>query len=112
MNQTGEIYGYKKVYWTGITTLELAKAIDDAIEQNLSSLYHLVPKKKISKYDLLCLIKNTWKRNIKVLEDKNHVNDKSLINQRNDFDHDIPSYEDMLTQLHDWMELWDYSYSK
>lgn len=45
MTQNGKVYGYSRVYWTGITTLELAKAIDRAIEKNLKSLYHLVPQK-------------------------------------------------------------------
>lgn len=47
MTQNGRVNGYNKAYWTGITTLELAKAIDRAIEMDLKSLYHLVPKKDI-----------------------------------------------------------------
>ena len=34
MNQHGEINGFKTAIWGGVTTLELAKAIDSAIMQN------------------------------------------------------------------------------
>ena len=53
--QKSEIRGYTHAYWTGVTTLELAKVIDAMIEQNITGLYHLCPKEKISKYDLLLL---------------------------------------------------------
>ena len=53
LRQTGAVSGYASVLWTGVTTLELARAIQAAIEENLSGLYHLVPDKSISKSDLL-----------------------------------------------------------
>ena len=110
MNQKGTLHGYSNVYWTGITTLELAKGIDKAIEQNIKGLYHLVPE-KISKYKLLNLIKEIWGVDIRILEDFEHKNDKSLINNRIDFNYKIPSYHQMLMELHDWMRNWkDYNY--
>ena len=51
-SQKGTISGYKGVLWSGVTTIELAKGIKKAIEQNLNGIYHLVPAKNISKYDL------------------------------------------------------------
>ena len=58
MMQQGTINGFVNVFWSGITTLELARVIDQAIGQKLTGLYHLAPEEKISKYDLLNLIKN------------------------------------------------------
>ncbi len=111
MNQTEPVYGYKNVNWTGITTLELAKAIDHAIMDDLSSLYHIVPNHKISKYSLLNLIKEIWDVDIRLLEDFEHKSDKSLINNRIDFKYKIPSYHQMLMELHDWMKNWkDFNY--
>ncbi|MCK5101108.1 MAG: sugar nucleotide-binding protein, partial [Desulfobacteraceae bacterium] len=49
LNQNGEINGFENVFWTGVTTLELAKAIDEFIKQEISGLYNLSSEKKISK---------------------------------------------------------------
>ncbi|MHA1725125.1 MAG: dTDP-4-dehydrorhamnose reductase family protein [Promethearchaeota archaeon] len=111
-NQKNEIKGYNKVYWTGITTLELAKAIDAAVEEDLSGLYHLVPNNKISKHELLNLIKKIWNLPIKIIKSDVPVSDKSLINTRTDFSYNIPDYEDMLRELHEWMKNYNYQYYK
>ena len=108
MTQTEDISGFSEVYWTGITTLELARAIDHAIEQNLTSLYHLVPEKKISKYTLLKLIKEVWGKAIKIKKVEEPKHDKSLINTRKDFNHKIPDYQTLLMELYEWMKNWDY----
>ena len=54
-NSKNEIKGYKNVFWSGVTSLELAKSINRIIEKDLVGLIHLVNNQKISKYDLLCL---------------------------------------------------------
>ncbi len=110
LTQTGKVSGYAHVYWSGITTLELAKAIDSAIDQDLNYLYHLVPKEKISKHDLLCLIKEIWGRSITIIKEEKHAGDKSLINTRKDFKHDVPDYQIMLRELFEWMRNWDYGH--
>ena len=104
MNQKISVNGFSKVLWTGITTLELAKAIDQLIEQEITGLIHLAPKIKISKYDLLCLINEIWNRNINIKEDPLVQMDKSLINNRTDFNYEIPDYRTMLQDLYEWME--------
>ncbi len=104
MSQTGYVNGFTEVIWSGVTTLELAKAIDSAIEQNLTGLYHLVNNTVISKYDLLCLF-NRYMNNNKTTIHQNgsFVNDKSLIDTRQELHHTIPSYEDMIKELAEWM---------
>jgi dTDP-4-dehydrorhamnose reductase len=110
MDQKGTINGFTNVFWTGITTLELAKAIDKAIEINLSSIYHLVPEEKISKYDLLSLMNEIWGRDVEILKYDDYKSDKSLINSRKDILYKVPNYREMLTELHEWMKNWDYKY--
>jgi dTDP-4-dehydrorhamnose reductase len=66
------------VYWTGLTTLELAKIIDRAIEINLTGLHHIVPDQKISKYDLLNLIAEIFQKDIVIKRDSEKKVDKSL----------------------------------
>jgi len=104
LTQKKQCNGYKNVFWTGITTLELAKAMDAAIEENLCGLYHLIPEKKISKFDLLNVIKNIWNKEIEILEDLKESHDKSLKNTRTDFNFKVKDYPLMLQELKNWME--------
>ena len=41
MSQKGEINGYTNAMWSGVTTLELAKAVKWSIEYNITGLYHI-----------------------------------------------------------------------
>mgnify|MGYP001323144431 CR=1 FL=1 len=103
--QTGKINGYQKALWNGITTIELAKGINAAIEQKLTGLYHLVPNTHISKYELLKLFVTVFDRNdITVEPETSTVSDKTLITTRTDFDYTVPSYEVMLTEMKQWIE--------
>ena len=105
MKQEGEVKGYKKAIWTGVTTLTLAKAIDVAINQNLTGLYHLVNNISISKYELLNLFNQQFKSNsIRILEDDHFVLDKSLVNNRTDFPFQVPSYEEMVVEMKNWIQ--------
>ena len=104
MKQKGIIQGYSQVYWTGVTTLELAKALDKAIESNLTGLYHLVPSSKISKHDLLMLIGKVWNKvDVDIKKNNDKKADKSLINTRKDFDFKVKDYEAMLLELFSWI---------
>lgn len=103
--QIGTINGYQKAIWNGITTIELAKGINAAIQQNLTGLYHLVPNENISKYDLLNLFVTVFSRtDISVEPETKTVLDKTLINTRTDFDYAIPSYPVMVSEMKEWIE--------
>lgn len=103
--QQGEIKGYTNAFWSGVTTVELGKAINHAIEQNLTGVYHLVNNEKISKFDLLNLLKNEFKSSIthiKAFDD--YRVDKSLLNTRGDFNYEVPSYRIMVKELKGWIQ--------
>ena len=104
LKQSSEINGYSNAYWSGVTTLELAKAIDKFVEQDISGLFQLCPDEKISKYDLLKCFSNVWNKTININEDSSYHVDKSLISTRDDFDYKVPKYLDMLNELHNWMD--------
>jgi dTDP-4-dehydrorhamnose reductase len=105
MQQNGVIKGYEKVWWNGVTTLELAKAIEVMIKQNVTGLYHLGSEKKISKFKLLKLIQEVFeKNNVKIIPDSNIVLDRTIKSIRTDFQYTIPSYKKMLLELKDWMQ--------
>lgn len=103
MQQKGEIKGFSEVIWTGVTTLELVKAIEKSFDLNVTGLYHLVNNQKINKYDLLVLFKKYMHKDIDIKKDDTYVSDKSLINNRKDFDFEIPSYEKMVEEMSVWI---------
>ena len=104
MNQNSQIKGFTKAIWTGVTTLTLAKAMEKALEQNLTGLYNLVNNECISKFDLLCLFNKYMKNGIlEIIPSESFTADKSLINTRSDFSFKVPSYEDMVSEMKDWI---------
>ncbi len=104
MMQNGEVKGFRSAIWSGVTTLELAIALDKVIENNLSGLIHLTNGIAIDKYTLLNLLKDIWdKNNVSIIADDQYTVNKSL--QKTDkFDFKVPSYRKMLLQLHTWMK--------
>lgn len=103
MQQTGHIQGYKTAIWGGVTTLELAKVIDYAIQHDVKGLVHVSNGVGINKYELLGLFKDIWNRDIEIDPvDKNGV-DKS-ISRSNRIDYDVPSYREMLEEQFEWMQ--------
>lgn len=104
VQQRGEVKGYKKVLWTGLTTLELAKAMEAAATLRAHGLYNMVNNQPISKFDLLSLI------NEKLLGQRIHMtpndqvaSDKSLKRTRFEFPYMIQGYETMVAELADWV---------
>jgi len=104
LKQQSEIHGYAQAYWSGVTTLELAKATHAFIQQNISGLYHLCYREKISKYNLLKLFAAVWGKTIAITPMEGYVVDKSLVCSRQDFDYAVPDYETMMIDMHAWME--------
>ena len=105
MSQHGTVNGFKTAIWGGVTTLELAKAIDFAIENNKTGLLQLSNGTGISKFDLLHLFKEIWKKDdIEISPvDANGIDKSIAVSAR--FNYPVPSYRDMLLQQAEWMKL-------
>lgn len=104
-SQTGTISGYSRAIWTGVTTIELARAIEAAMKQNLTGLYHLVPDKNISKFELLELFKLVFVRDdIYIDEDTSISLDKTLVRTRTDFDYKVKDYKQMIIDMKEWID--------
>lgn len=99
IKQSGEINGYSNVFWSGVTTLELAKAIEASFEQNISGIYHLTNNEKTSKYDLLKLFAKYTGKEIKINKYEDYYSDKTLIDTRKEFNYTVPSYEEMIKEM-------------
>ena len=105
MSQSGVIRGFTKALWTGVTTIELARAADAAIRQNLTGLYHLVPEKSIDKYSLLVLFKDILgKTDVEIEPYDGFVTDKTLVNTRTDFDFIVRDYPEQIKDMKQWID--------
>jgi dTDP-4-dehydrorhamnose reductase len=104
MNQKGIIKGYSEAYWTGVTTLELAKAVVEAIAQNLTGLHHLVNDQKINKYELTNLFKLIFDKDDVEIEAYNGYKvDKSLVRTNFEFNYTVKPYAAMIDEMRNWI---------
>lgn len=104
MKQTGTIKGFTGAMWTGVTTLTLAKAMEQALKTGFTGLYNLVNNESISKYDLLCLFNKYFRNDALTIEMSDALQlDKSLRHRREDFDFTVPSYEQMVIEMKEWV---------
>jgi len=99
MTQSGSISGYTRAIWSGVTTLELAKAVLWSIENKITGLYHITNNDSICKYDLLKLFKKYTGKEINILPIDGKGVDKSFIDTRKLIDYKIPSYEQMVIEM-------------
>ncbi len=105
MQQNGKVKGYKNAIWTGQSTLQLAKTIENAVIQRVHGLYNMVPEESISKYDMLVLFnKYLRKEPIQIDAEENFRIDKSLKRTNYElFSYKIPGYEQQIKELGEWM---------
>ena len=73
-------YGFKNAYFSGLTSLELAKIIYKFVlkKQLIKRGLYNLSGPKINKFELLNIIKNIYKKNIDILEENQFRIDRSL----------------------------------
>ncbi|MCI9437264.1 MAG: SDR family oxidoreductase [Lachnospiraceae bacterium] len=105
MQQEGRVRGYKNAIWTGQTTLQLAKTIENAAIQKVHGLYNMVPEERISKYDMLVLFNEKLRaKPIEIVPEENFRIDKSLVRTNYErFSYKIPGYREQIEELGIWM---------
>nr|WP_313780773.1 hypothetical protein [Paenibacillus larvae] len=105
LNQSGEVKGYTEAYWNGVTTLELAKFVHHVMEDtSLNGIVHLTAPEQVSKYELLQLFRNIFeKKDVELIPDSKVKLDRTLRSTRKDMVYRVPDYEQMLTELKEWM---------
>lgn len=105
LRQQGSIHGYTAAIWTGVSTFTLAQAIEIALQERVSGLYHLVNKEAISKYYLLQLFNRLIRKEpIEIIPDDHYKVDKSLLNNRSDWSFVVPTYEQMIRDTKSWID--------
>lgn len=104
MKQEGEINGYTKAMWTGQTTLQLAKTMEVAAKEKAHGLFNTVPNHSISKCDLCGLFNKYLRDNSITINPVEGINaDKSLKRTHFEFSYLIPDYEQMVSEMADWV---------
>lgn len=105
MKQSGPIYGYTGAIWTGVTTLTLAQAMEQALIENLTGLYNLVNNQSINKFELLGLFNKQFRNGkIEIRPSDKLQLDKSLRNGRADFSFKVPSYGQQICEMKKWVD--------
>jgi len=100
----GNIQGYNKTLWSGVTTLELAKSINVMLDSQVNGIYHLTNNQPISKYKLLKLFLKYTGNPVEVEEIEGYVSDKTLMNTRQEVEYIVPSYELMTSDMVSYMK--------
>ena len=67
-----------KCFFSGLTTLELSKIIEKILKLNLKNRIYNVASKKISKYELLLLIREIYAKDTIILPSSKFKIDRSL----------------------------------
>lgn len=103
--QKGVVQGYAKARWNGVTTLMLAKVVDEYMTSKVSGLIHLAHPEPVSKYELLLLFKEIWDlKETVIVPNSTFVQDRTLAVTREDVNPLLPSYRDMLKELKEWIQ--------
>ncbi|PCI41345.1 MAG: NAD(P)-dependent oxidoreductase [Proteobacteria bacterium] len=102
LKQKGNVKGYSKALWSGVTTLALAQALPEFMDKNICGLYHLTNGEPISKYNLLKLLHEHVNKSVSILESDIYVVDKSLKDTRA-LIRPIPNYNVMITDMVSFM---------
>lgn len=104
-NSAEQLPGWDNAWWNGITTLQLAKCIEQWINNpTVTGVYHVVNNQvNINKYELLCLINQTYSlgKTIVRTQGPKTVN-KILQDTRKEVDWGIVDYAQQLAELRAW----------
>lgn len=105
MKQEGPIGGFTGAIWTGVTTYTLAQAMDQALKENLTGLYNLVNNESINKFDLCSLFNKYFRAGeVEIYPNDKLQLDKSLRRKREDFSFVVPSYEQQIKEMREWVD--------
>ena len=104
LSQEGEVRGFRRAFFSGVTTTWMADLLAQLIKEHrsLHGLYQ-VAGPRIAKYDLLHLIARAYHRDTRIIPDDEFVLDRSLVGDRFTATTGIeaPSWEAMVAAMAD-----------
>lgn len=104
MAQEGPVRGYENAIWTGLTTLELAKAMECAAGERVSGLVNMVPPESVSKCDLLRLFNETLRGgSVEIVPDSSVRRDKTLVRTNFESKFRPRGYTEQIAEMAGWV---------
>lgn len=104
------VFGYKNVYWSGVTTLEFAKYLVYCFDSKPFGLQHLVNNKMISKYDLLIEFNRYRKERAEIKPANSDACLKiKLVPECSDYK--VKEYKEMFGEMYRWIKLHSKTYA-
>lgn len=102
LSQTGTVKGFKNAIYSGLTTIELSRIIENILVHypHATGLYN-ISSDPISKFDLLMLIRDKMHINVDVIPDETIRCNRSLDSTkfRNEFNYTPPTWAAMVEEL-------------
>ena len=103
LSQSGTVYGYNKAIFSGMSTVELARIIEQYLltKPVLHGLYH-ISAEPIDKMSLLQLVAKEYGKNIEIIPDEKVSIDRSLDSSRfrKITGYTPPSWPDLINMMH------------
>lgn len=97
-----KVKGFRRALYSGLTTTRMAHLVGDLIQNHpdLSGLYH-VAGPWISKYELLCLARDTFGVKIEIVPDDEIIIDRTLVADRFESatGYRPPTWQEMLSEV-------------
>lgn len=104
MQQEGPVKGYTGAIWTGLTTLELAKAMECAALEGAHGLVNMVPSESISKCGLLQLFNEQLRGGrVEIVPDGSVRLDKTLVRTNYDCSFRPKGYAEQVAEMAEWV---------
>ena len=104
MQQPGPVKGYTGAIWTGLTTLELAKAMEYEAGEDAAGLVNMVPEGSISKYDLLRLFNRELRGgSVEIVPDAGLQLDKTLVRTNFEPTYRPKPYPEQVREMAEWV---------
>lgn len=104
MQQPGPVKGYTGAIWTGLTTLELAKAMEREAGEDATGLVNMVPEGSISKYDLLGLFNRELRGgSVEIVPDAGLQLDKTLVRTNFEPTYRPKPYPEQVREMAEWV---------
>ncbi len=104
MAQSGPVKGFTGAIWTGLTTLELAKAMEHEAGEHATGLVNMVPDGSINKYDLLGLFNKELRGGaVEIVPDSGLQLDKTLVRTNYAPTYMPKPYPDQVSEMAQWV---------
>lgn len=104
MAQPGPVKGFTGAVWTGLTTLELAKAMEHEAGERATGLVNMVPDGSINKYDLLGLFNKELRGGaVEIVPDSGLQLDKTLVRTNYAPTYMPKPYPDQVREMAQWV---------